>query len=381
MKKTIIILSILSFLFSSCSSTTNTDSFFGKKEIRKEEVSFARLEGIVKYEGKPFTGIVYELYGNENRKKQTEYKNGIKHGKEIIFYENGEKKEETEYGNKEKHGKAFKWYENGQIEEEEEFFNEKPHGKHVGWYENGNKRYEVEWNKGKIHGLSIHYDEKGNKKNEFNYENNILKMKKYYYKNGNKKEEIEHNGKEKYGKYKYYYENGQLGIKGNFKNDKPIDKWISYYKNGQKRFENNVKKENWGNTLIFYWENGKKAFACEQDNTGISGDNAEKYKGTCKYSHKDNNNNGRYKCVYDYRPNRPEINKEKCICYTKDGSEPLKFNSKYDYSFDEIKETRNLLAKKYGCYFEKEHIALIAKFTIGKTLIEVPHERLNGYYQ
>lgn len=58
-------------------------------------------------------GIYKDYYEDGSKYSETEYNNGIKNGKQILWYNNGLKKEESRYKNNENDGCYFKWDENG----------------------------------------------------------------------------------------------------------------------------------------------------------------------------------------------------------------------------------------------------------------------------
>ena len=94
---------------------------------------------------KPYTGDVFELFENGNRKSSGRLKGGKKDGLQTSWYKNGQKREETTY----KDGKA--------------------NGLNTGWYENGQKEWEVTWKDGKEDGLWTHWYENGQKREETIY--------------------------------------------------------------------------------------------------------------------------------------------------------------------------------------------------------------------
>ena len=63
---------------------------------------------------KPYTGDVFELYDNGNRKLSGKLKGGIKDGKWTEWYENGQKKYERTYKDGKMDGLSTEWYDNGQ---------------------------------------------------------------------------------------------------------------------------------------------------------------------------------------------------------------------------------------------------------------------------
>ena len=51
--------------------------------------------GVSLYNGIPFTGIMYEFFDNSSQlQSESEYKDGILHGRQVVYWQNGQLKEE-----------------------------------------------------------------------------------------------------------------------------------------------------------------------------------------------------------------------------------------------------------------------------------------------
>ena len=76
-------------------------------------------------------------------------------GKAILWYENGQKHEngqkrlETDFVDGLRHGKQIDWYENGQKQQEDDYVTGLQNGKSISWSENGHKQQEVNYKYGK----------------------------------------------------------------------------------------------------------------------------------------------------------------------------------------------------------------------------------------
>ena len=66
----------------------------------------------------PYSGEVFELFNNGNKKLEGSYKNGEKNGKWTVWYENGQKGSEITYKNGKLDELWTQWNENGQKETE-----------------------------------------------------------------------------------------------------------------------------------------------------------------------------------------------------------------------------------------------------------------------
>ena len=73
----------------------------------------------------PYSGEVFTLHDNGNRKISTRLKNGKYDGLYTEFYENGEKKHKVTYKYGKKHGKHIMWYDNGKIKFDKTYNNGK----------------------------------------------------------------------------------------------------------------------------------------------------------------------------------------------------------------------------------------------------------------
>lgn len=66
--------------------------------------------------GKPFTGLAYELYDNDNLAYYSYYQDGVKEGQSVRFYKNARIKSISNMNKGTSHGNQLSYYENGQIE-------------------------------------------------------------------------------------------------------------------------------------------------------------------------------------------------------------------------------------------------------------------------
>ena len=103
------------------------------EELFNEYCSDRILDKSEEEGGKPFTGLVYELYNNEQLQYYCFYKDGFEHGEYVEFYENGniQSVQYMKYGSIV--GKEEVWFNNG-----------KP--KSIGEYEYGICLKLKEWN-------------------------------------------------------------------------------------------------------------------------------------------------------------------------------------------------------------------------------------------
>ena len=149
-------------------------SYFNKDGSVKEPVNGETLieRGGLMYEvngQKPYTGDVFELYDNGNRKLS-----GILKGGRLVsriewkYYENGKKRKEEKYKDGKEYGLWTSWYENGKKKYERAYKDGKEldsfntwdnngkimvkdgNGLNTWWYGNGQKKSETTFKDGKV---------------------------------------------------------------------------------------------------------------------------------------------------------------------------------------------------------------------------------------
>jgi antitoxin component YwqK of YwqJK toxin-antitoxin module len=175
---------------------------------------------------KPYSGPIFSF----DRKGLNKKEGLLVDGKMITYtdfdwYDNGQKKEETTFKDGIKHGLNNWWYENGQMKFEGRYKDGKGDGLVTGWYENGHKKQEITYKDGEEDGLNTYWYENGMKKSTYKVEERIH-VDFEWYENGQKKSEETWKDREQVG----------------------ITRW---YKNGQKKFEwtykdgNLISEKNW----------------------------------------------------------------------------------------------------------------------------------------
>ena len=110
----------------------------------------------------PFTGKVYKLHPNGQKKGEATLKDGKTDGIAITWYENGQKEFDLYYKDGKHDGLAESWYENGQKQRETNYKDGKMDGLVMSWYENGQKRGEANFKNGKVvEGSAKYWNSKG----------------------------------------------------------------------------------------------------------------------------------------------------------------------------------------------------------------------------
>lgn len=138
-----------------------------------------------------------------------------KEGRWVFWYDNGQKKADTDYLNGKRHGKRTFWFESGQVKEESTWKDNDLDGKQTFFYKNGKKEKEIEYKAGKEHGAMQSWDDKGGKR----------EGKTVYWfpakdggQGGQKKEEIDYKAGKTDGSHVWYWENGKKKVDTRFLN-------------------------------------------------------------------------------------------------------------------------------------------------------------------
>jgi antitoxin component YwqK of YwqJK toxin-antitoxin module len=176
------------------------------------------------------------------------YKEDLRHGVQIKYYENGNKQSEIYFENGKREGPAYFWFEDGKKDIEGNFKNDLQNGLWTYWRTDGQKGNEGYFVDGKMHGIWT-----------------------YWYGNGQIWKEAEYNMGVKHGKWIIYYENGNLFRKGQFENDKEIGLWKEWYDDGQLKLEGNFENGIMTGKWTGYHENGVKKSLIEYKNGLING--------------------------------------------------------------------------------------------------------------
>ena len=225
--------------------------------IKKKFFYFLGL-GKIKYDGEIFNDK-FEGKGKYYYENDEYYiglfKNGLKNGEGIEYYQNGNIKYEGEFVDDKFEGKGKYIFKNGESYKGD-FKNGLFHGKGIYYYKDGNIRYAGDF-----------IDDKFEGNGKYNYENGeyyIGQWKndkknskgKYYYKDNSVCYEGDFIDDKFEGNGKYYYENGEYYI-GQFKNDLRNGKGTIYYKNGNVKYDGNFINNKFEGNGTYYYEDGE----------------------------------------------------------------------------------------------------------------------------
>jgi antitoxin component YwqK of YwqJK toxin-antitoxin module len=166
MKHKILITCLISSLsiFFSCQ---NGNSFFSQKRVLRSEIK--KSGGLMYYDGKPFTGIGFEMWDENIVKIEIQFKDGKVSGTAKKYYKDGTLEEVVELLDGKKNGSRIEYREDGKEQLVRNYLNDDLHGKYFEYYKNGNIEMECTYKDGRREGLLKEYYENGKVKKKCNY--------------------------------------------------------------------------------------------------------------------------------------------------------------------------------------------------------------------
>ena len=165
-------------------------------------------------------------------------------GKCESYYQNGQKKRETNYIDGERHGTWTEWYENGQKSKEQNWKDGEFHGTQTGWYENGQKKWKTikpGFENGNGTFINFSPDEKETSQMIYKQGEPWNGTSTHWYENGQKEQEFKFKDGERHGTWTEWYENGQKSAEVNYIDGKKHGTHTTWYENGIKEWEINFK--------------------------------------------------------------------------------------------------------------------------------------------
>ena len=133
-----------------------------EKEPINYETTLVERDGVfyTKDTNKPYSGQVFSLYDDGEKKREGNLKDGKLDGLWTYWYENGQKKWEGTFKDGEYYSLVNYWDENGEIKIKD------GNGLWTSWYKNGHKKEEGTYKNGKQDGLFTFWYENGQKASE-----------------------------------------------------------------------------------------------------------------------------------------------------------------------------------------------------------------------
>ncbi len=109
-----------------------------------------------------YTGTLTILDDEARKVSQETFKQGLREGASLRWYNNGNKQMESNYVDGKRSGPTYEWYLDAKKRSEKEYSAGTAHGKEVAWYDDGAKHYERNFAGGKPVGIWTDWDRAGN---------------------------------------------------------------------------------------------------------------------------------------------------------------------------------------------------------------------------
>jgi len=167
---------LLTILLTACQTTTDTNQAklpdspnLGTR--LKSKLELRPTEGLVYYQGKPFTGTSIVTNNAQITTLSQDYINGKKDGFHRLWFENGDLSYEATYAQGKLHGYSKTWWRNGNLRSESHHQKGLSHGTQKQWYKSGAKFKLRNTNQGKEEGIQQSWRENGKIYNNYEAKN------------------------------------------------------------------------------------------------------------------------------------------------------------------------------------------------------------------
>jgi antitoxin component YwqK of YwqJK toxin-antitoxin module len=261
-----------------------------------------RIQGIYGYKNDLLRGAFKVFFENGLLKRKGNFFNNELNGTVINFNESKEIILSENYKKGKRDGVYKKYYNNQKLEIKDCFKNDIRNGLYLEYYENGNIKTNYNFKDGLLEGLCNSYFYNGNKLDESNFLKGLMDGRyTKFYENGN----IQFTGIYKdtilNGDYKAFYENGQLFVSNTYVNGIVIGPYFSYNEFGNPFISGDYLNDCFSGQKINYYENNNIKQINNYRNDTLNGDYIINYEngnlmesGNYKLGKKD----GIIKCYY-----------------------------------------------------------------------------------
>ena len=140
-------------------------------QVAAGDLELRVAEGLVYFNGLPFTGHGIRYHENGQQAEQTSYVDGKKQGNREQWYADGAPKLRIEYREGRYHGVATAWWANGNMRSEGNYVQGKVDGTYRQWYRNGGLFKEMNYDHGQETGLQRAWRENGKLYNNYEARN------------------------------------------------------------------------------------------------------------------------------------------------------------------------------------------------------------------
>jgi antitoxin component YwqK of YwqJK toxin-antitoxin module len=135
--------------------------------VAEELLLLNQQQGLVYYEGKPFTGVAVESAASGGVVAKIQYQEGKKHGVEQKWFADGSPSYYSEYHEGKKHGTTKTWWKNGHPRSVGRFADGIGEGIQEQWYQSGSLFKKRQLVNGKEQGLQQSWRENGKLYNNY----------------------------------------------------------------------------------------------------------------------------------------------------------------------------------------------------------------------
>lgn len=120
-------------------------SFF----VSENNPDLSKNNGLIEFKGKNVSGWIYSFYSPLRLRRVAGYRNGKKHGREVLYFENGQKWSEQWFDSGKPDGLSRGWYKDGKPRFTRNYKNGVSVGEYWAWHDNGQLSYFVKYASGK----------------------------------------------------------------------------------------------------------------------------------------------------------------------------------------------------------------------------------------
>lgn len=135
MARQVLFLSSLWLFLVACQQAAKTTTPLIKVEA--SNAAFSHNQGVLLHENKPFSGIQFLLFTNQDTAKVSTFIAGKEQGWSKVWYEDGRLAEERFYEKGKKEGTHRAWWPDGKLRFEYHFKDDEHHGEQKDWFPDG----------------------------------------------------------------------------------------------------------------------------------------------------------------------------------------------------------------------------------------------------
>lgn len=151
--------------------SSGLDAIVPSEMVASDSVILRPAEGLVYYQGKPFSGTAASYYSEGILSGSIDFVQGKRHGFYRKWFEDGTLSFESQYQDGKQHGLTSTWWRNGNKRTESAYHEGIPHGIQLQWYTSGVLFKKMNLEYGKEEGLQQSWRENGKIYNNYEARN------------------------------------------------------------------------------------------------------------------------------------------------------------------------------------------------------------------